>query len=951
MIGTSLSHFEITAKLGEGGMGTVYRARDTKLGREVAIKVLPEAFTADAERLARFEREAKLLASLNHPSIAGIFEVGNAIPLSSRANIDPSLSSRASGASRGISEDQATGDGRDPSTSLADARSARDDNDEVELPDGGSTVHFLVMELAEGEDLAERLVQGPMSVDEALPIARQIAEALEAAHKNGVIHRDLKPANIKLTPDGRVKVLDFGLAKAFDSGMGGAIRGDLSHSPTLTAQMTSAGMILGTAAYMSPEQAKGEEADRRADIWSFGIVLWEMLVGRKTFAEDTVSETLAAVLKSEPDHSVLPTTVPFAIRRLIERCLQKDPEQRLHDIADARLEIEAVIRGDDSAAMVVDPAAAGDSGSKLWKVIAAAASLAALLAIGSHLLPSGEPVSDARPAIRFAIDRPPLYIDGRGPAIAISPDGSRVAYWAVNESGAGQIFLRSLDAVEATPIAGTEGGLAPFFSPDGSRIGFTDLFGIHTVALHGGAPNLLIETQNFRGGTWADDDSIWFGPDTETGLWRMDSDGGNAQRMTVPDAEQGERSHRWPAVLPGSDVVLFTVATAEIATFDEARIDALRVSTGERKTIVDSGMFPMFVAPDIVLYTFSGSLMAAHFDSETLTLRDNPTPVLDGITTDPLSGIAAVTVSPDGSLAAGHGAPLVSRRQLLAYDRNGNAEKLTSEKRPYQALAISPDGSTLALDVDAANAAIWLLDLERDIQTRLTTRWSHTIPTWSPDGAELISASSSGGTYQLYRHRIAEGTTETLYESSDTQIFATSWSADGRIAASVIPKGQGFDIWVLPVDDPAKVKPLLDSPYMEISGRFSPDGRWLAFMSDESGQPEVYVISSTGTGAKIRVSSNGGGVPAWSPTGDRVFFHDGRSVLEAAIGTGERPRVGRPVLLFETGPIVENLKTLDVAPDGRILTIEFVDDPNETAVDLIFTRHWIGELERRLAPQ
>jgi serine/threonine-protein kinase len=936
LIGSTLSHFEITAELGAGGMGTVYRGRDTKLGREVAIKVLPEVFTADAERLARFEREAKVLASLNHPSIAGVFEVGHAVP----------VSSRASEASRGIS------DPGDPSASLADARSARDDSAEGEPTDGSSAVHYLVMELAEGEDLAERLVQGPMSVDEALPIARQIAEALEAAHKSGVIHRDLKPANVKLLPDGGVKVLDFGLAKAFDSGMGGAIKGDLSHSPTLTAQMTSAGMILGTAAYMSPEQAKGEEADRRSDIWSFGIVLWEMLVGRKTFAEDTVSETLAAVLKSDPDHSVLPTTVPLSVRRLIERCLQKDPEQRLHDIADARLEIEAVLRGDDSAAMVAEAAPAA-SGSKLWKGIAVAASIVALASLASHFVPREAPSTTGRQSIRFAVDRPPLFLDGAGPSIALSPDGRRIAYRAKNEAGNDQIFLRSLDAVEATPVPGTEGGLAPFFSPDGSRIGYTDVLNIYTVALHGGAPSHLTEVRNFRGAVWADDDFILYSPGTESGLWRIRPDGNDAERITVPDIEKGERSHRWPAALPGGDIVLFTVGTAEISAFDEAHIDALRISTGERKTVVESGMFPVFIPPDKLLYAFSGSLMAVRLDVETLTPVGSPIPVLDGLATDPLAGVAAVAVSDDGSLASGLGQPLLGRRQLVTYDRDGRAEPLSGELAPYQAVALSPDGSTLAVDVDAANAAIWLIDLERDIHTRLTTRWSHNVPVWSPDGADLISSTSSGGTHLIYRHQLASGESEIIHRSTESQLFVTDWSVDGNLAVDVIPIGQGYDVWTMRVEDPSQAQPVAAGPATESSAKFSPDGRWVAFVSDESGRPEIYVIPSTGSGAKTRVSATGGSAPFWSQAGNEIYFYDGRSIVAASFENGERLRIGRPEALFQPARAIYNdgLATFDVTRDGRFILFEFIEDPSAALSDFVFTRHWADELERLLAPQ
>ena len=927
MIGQTLSHFEITGRLGEGGMGTVYRAKDTKLEREVAIKVLPEAFTADAERLARFEREAKVLASLNHPNIAGIYEVGSATPDGNTVH-----GRKHRGGVPSPPASMAPPPGRAPSPTPTTS---------------GAPIHFLVMELAEGEDLSERLSRGPLPVDQALPIARQIAEALEAAHESGVVHRDLKPANVMLSPDGRVKVLDFGLAKAM--GSAGGFVGDLSHSPTLTAQMTGAGVILGTAAYMSPEQAKGEEADKRSDIWSFGILLWEMLVGQKTFNEDTVSETLAAVLKSDPDHGIVPATVPLSVRRLIERCLQKDPKQRLHDIADARLEIEAALRGDESATIVLAEQAEGGKGTKLWRGVAAVASVVGLVAVVSHFLPTGEAPTKDRQPIRFAIDRPPAYIDGRGPGLAISPDGTQVAYWAKNAAGDDQIFLRGLDEVQAVPVPGTEGGVAPFFSPDGSRIGFWSQLEIYSSPIRGGAAAPLIEVQNFRGAVWSDDGKIWYVPDTETGLWRMSSDGSNPERITVPDSEAGERSHRWPAVLPGSDIVLFTVATADIASFDEAHIDALRLSTGERKTVVTGATYPLFLPPHFLLYSVSGTLMAVRFDEGDLSIVGTPTPLVDGLKTIPVSGVAAAAVSADGSLVAGLGQPVVQPRRLVAYDRSGAMEVVTEEIRPYQTVALSPDGTTLALDIDAANAAIWLLDLERDIQTRITTRWSHTHPVWSPDGSELLSSSSSGDSYQIYRHRLAAGQTGILHESRQEQYFATSWSTDDQIAVTVIPIGQGFDLWTLPLEEPARGKPIAASQYTEFGGRFSPDGRWISFVSDESGQPEIYILPATGTGAKIRVSSNGGFFAVWSHGGDELFIHDGVSLLAVSIRGGERLKVGRPQLLFQTGPIFEgSFEAFDVTRDSRFLMIELAEDESESAVDLIFTRYWIDELEEKL---
>jgi serine/threonine protein kinase len=580
VIGQTLSHFKITAKLGEGGMGEVYRAEDTKLGREVAIKVLPETVARDPERLARFEREAKVLASLNHPHIAAIYEVGEA---------------------EGAADHPA--------------------------------VHFLVMELAEGDTLAERIHRGPIPAEDALPLALQVAEALEAAHGKGIIHRDLKPANVKVTPDGQVKVLDFGLAKALDPQDPETLQHpDLSASPTLTAQTTGPGILLGTVAYMSPEQARGKPVDKRADIWAYGVVLWEMLTGDHLFAGETVTDVLAGVVSREPAWSDLPDATPPVLRRLLRRCLQKDPARRLHDIADARLELEEIDLEPGQAPLPERP--------RRWLTLLPWAllttSLAVILAL--LLIPDSQTAPEKR-VIRFTLDLPEehsLAVWWDGSPLAISPDGTQIVAALEGPDGR-RLYRRSLDDPEFEPLEGTEGARHPFFSPDGRWLGFFAELQLKKILYPGGVPVTLTHLDTDpdhagpRGAAWSENGTIVLPLSQESGLYRISEEGGEPAPVTQLDPQSEERSHRWPQFLPGGRFLLLTVEHETDLSFDEARIALLDLTTGERRTILGGATYPGYLSSEHLIYGHHGRLFTAPFDLAQRQVSGTPVNVFPSI--------------------------------------------------------------------------------------------------------------------------------------------------------------------------------------------------------------------------------------------------------------------------------------------------------------------------------
>ena len=684
--GTTLGSYHVTAKIGEGGMGEVYRARDTKLDRDVALKVLPQAFTDDPDRLARFEREAKVLASLNHPNIGHIY---------------------------GLEE--------------AEGQKA------------------LVLELVEGPTLADRIAQGPIPVDEALPIAKQIAEALEAAHEQGVIHRDLKPANIKVKENGTVKVLDFGLAKAFQP-EAGSVSASMSPTISLTAAATQMGMVIGTAAYMAPEQAKGLTVDKRADVWAFGAVVYEMLTGQRPFTGKDVSDTLAAVLRIDADFDALPDTTPPRVRQVLKACLQKEPRDRVRDIGDVSLAMAGTFDTPVprlNASVTAPPL-------RVWQrpISAALLVLVSTAAVGLVVWAVTRP--DVRPAdlMRFAIvppDTAPMNYIGNWPDLAISPDGTQIVYKGPNPSGTGPVLnLRSIDQLGGAPLRGGEGGVGPFVSPEGEWVGFTRFDSTTTlqkVSIFGGPPVTLTESPlPIFGASWGIDDQIVFGTSTvgsgepgAPGLFRVSGGGGEPEPLTTLDTEQGETSHTWPFIIPGREAVLFVIgagqplATGQLAVLDLATAEVTRLGL--------AGVSPRYVPTGHLVYAAEdGSVRAAPFDATSLEVTGNPVPLVEGVEVKGAGG-ANFGISDNGRLVyALGGGGAGSRRSFVWVDRDGREEPVAADPASYQEFNLSPDGTRVAVSISGDDSAVWIYDLIRDITTRLTFESDNPapqLPTWN----------------------------------------------------------------------------------------------------------------------------------------------------------------------------------------------------------------------------
>ncbi len=905
MIGQFIGHYRVTGKLGAGGMGEVYRATDTKLGRDVAIKVLPNALAADPQRMQRFQREAQVLAALNHPHIATI---------------------------HGLEESGAT--------------------------------RALVMELVEGPTLAERITRGPLPLDEALPIAKQIAEALEYAHEHGIIHRDLKPANIKLTPDGAVKVLDFGLAKAMQDDPTSGL--DLANSPTLSLAATKAGVILGTAAYMSPEQAKGKPVDRRADIWAFGVVLYEMLTGRTLFAGETASETMAAVIMKEPALEALPAAVPPHIRHLLVRCLRKDPKSRLRDIGDARVAIEEAAHPEAAGATASTGLAVAATTTPAWLRVLPWA-LAGLLAVafGASLWRgSDRPAPSPTPA-RFTI---PLSQNealevlslATFPAVAISPDGTKLVY-AARREGLVRLFLRPLDSPQAGPIPGTENASAPFFSPDGNWVAFFADGKLKKIPLGGGPVVTLASVADHRGGTWAGD-TIVYSPDAVAGLFRIPANGGPPQPLTQLDASRGERTHRFPRFLPDGQTVLFTVGTqASPDYYDNARIDAVRLGTGERRTAMEGASTAAYVPSGHLVFSREGSLFAQPYDPQHLQPMGPSVTVLQGVRGDMTTGAVHFSVSANGSLFYVPGVQ-AGGDILTRMDRSGKATALPAPERTYLELSLSPDGQRAAITIGAINDYdIWIYDVARGTLSRLTFGGVNRSPKWSADGTRVVYATvvSRGVVAQTAETAIyskaADGSgPQTLLRKlvlpDGSRSFVDDVSPDGKWISIVHGSALG-DISLMPADGQGDLTPFAATEFDETSSAFSPDGRWIAYTSRESGRMEVYVRAVSGPGGKWQVSTSGGETPRWSRNGKELFYHAGNRMMVAPVQISPVFQAGTPQVLFDN---YFDLRTdagaiYDVGPDAKWFLA--VRPSSEQAQDreLHLTLNWFEEL-KRLAP-
>jgi Tol biopolymer transport system component/tRNA A-37 threonylcarbamoyl transferase component Bud32 len=887
-----LSHYRLVEKIGEGGMGVVWKAEDTVLGRQVAIKVLPDDFVHDAERLARFRQEARLLASLNHPNIAAI---------------------------HGLEES-----------------------------DG---VRFLVLELVPGQTLAEQIARGSLSIEDALAVCRQIAEALEAAHERGIIHRDLKPGNVKVTPNGKVKVLDFGLAKAFEAEASGT---DLTHSPTLTSPQTRAGILLGTAAYMSPEQARGRAVDRRADVWAFGCVLFEALAGRRAFDGQTITDILAAVVRAEPDWDALPGTLPAALRRLLRRCLEKDPGRRLRDLGDACLEIDEALSDDagGDAPAVVDAAArgAGSRSRRLGRGVSTVLSVALVLALAA-LWQATRHVE--RPVRRLAVQfEDILGIGGNSPlGLAISPDGRRLAVVVRNE-GTTRIVVRGLNMMEARPLPGTEGAASPFFSPDGEWIAFFSGGELRKIAVAGGsALTLAAAGQVTRGGAWTPDGTIVFAPTTTLGLMQVQAEGGDPRPLTTLDEERQERTHRWPQVLPGGEWVLFTVGTLDSPEYyEDSRIDAVSLRTGERREILRGASVARVTAGGHLVYAHEGNLFAQPFDLDKVRPAGPAVLVHQGIFTSTTSGAANFDASLDGTLAYVPGSQSMPENLLSWVERDGTSVPAYSTPGPFSQPALSPGGRHVAIvRAGGKTSDVWVLDLDRGSLSRLTFESNNLNPVWAPDGERVTFYSVRGDGQGAIIWKPADGSAgeEILWEEED-QLLPNSWSPDGLHLAvnRQLPDGTS-DIWILPLENDRKPFPFVEGRSDEFMGAFSPDGRWLAYVSDETGRFEVYVRPFPGPGGRWQISTDGGSEPRWSAQGREIFFRNADQMLVAPVEPGPTLRAGTPRVLFEERFLayIWNV-SYDVAADGeRLLMVQTLDE--SAAPDRVhLVLNWFEELNR-----
>ena len=885
--GTRLGPYEILSPLGSGGMGEVYRASDAKLKREVAIKVLPEAVAKDHERLARFEREAQLLASLNHPNIATIHGV----------------------------EDS-----------------------------GGAPA--LVMELVEGPTLEDRIAQGPIPVAEALPIAREIAEGLDYAHERGIIHRDLKPANVKLTGDGKVKILDFGLAKALDP-VAGASSPDATRSPTITAAATQAGVILGTAAYMSPEQARGKPADKRSDIWAFGCVLWEMLTGERLFHGETVSDTLAAVLRAEIEWETLPAGTPPAIRRLLERCLERDPKRRLRDVGEARIAMEEApasliaTRAETAAGLASRRAGRG----RMVASALAGVALGALLVAGVAAMRNRRSARDSGVRLNVVLPRDQAMVVEGLPNFALSRDGAEITYAAKKEAGKTALYLRSMGSFDARELADTEGATAPFFSPDGQWLGYFVGGKVHKMAVSGGPPQLVCDSpvSELGGAAWADDGSVLV-PSMNGSLMRAAPSGGKCVEIVKPDAARGELLE--PESLPGGEGILF----ASLGGFQtsQAHIAVLDLKTGKSQVIISQGTNPRYVEPGFVVFGRSGAILAAPFDPHGLKLLGQPFPVVERAMPDSAYGIEQFAVSRSGVLAYVAGTRTAVKRRIVLADRKGVSTTVTADANSYEDLSLSPDGREIAMTVEGASWNIWVYHLDRGTLTRLTFENDNRDPLWTPDGKRVVYTSLRNGLYGLY-WRPADGSgPEELLSASKNWVFANSWSADGRFLAFGQQDAEtGFDILILPVGGDRKPYPFVRSSFREWFGEFSPDGRWIAYESNESGRSEVYLRPFPGPGGKWQVSTEGGARPEWSRDGRELFYFESDRMMRVTVDSGHALAVGRPELLFPCN-CLNSGRYYEVTPDAKHFLLIQNAQPVSPVAQINLVLGWGSELERQM---
>lgn len=909
LVGRRIGTFEVRSLLGRGGMGEVYLAHDHRLGRDVAIKVLPHAFTSDANRIASLEREARVVAALNHPHIAAI---------------------------HGLEE--------------------------------SAGVRGLVLELVDGQTLAQKLGETAKSptpglrLKEALNIGRQIADALEAAHEKGITHRDLKPGNVKVTPDGVVKLLDFGIAKVV-TGDGPGL--DFTQSQTVSAA-THAGVIAGTVAYMSPEQARGRAVDKRTDIWAFGCVLFEMLSGRMAFDGATVTDTIAAILERDPDWSTLPAETPRAVRRLLQRCLEKDPKQRLRDIGDARVEIERIIQSpteDIDADIAVHESRRWRRRAQLAFAVGAVALVAAIALAAASL-----PRNDAAPAdgrvVRMTIDLPKNQEIGPefNSKIALSPDGTQLAFTPLP----GPVYIRRLDGLENTPLeVSTPPGFrgAPLFSPDGASIAFIEGNSSYSwtrpflaASIAGGAPTRLAEYDAFHRGDWADGWIYWTSS-YAGGIVRIRESGGAIETVTEIDAKNGERSHRFADLLPGGRALIYTVSFEGISSYNDARIELWDMTTRQKKTLIVGGTSAVYSPSGHIIYARAAKLFAAPFDLRRQEVTGPPIEVLDGVMMSGNTGAAHFSLSDRGDLAYVPGTSDGANRTLVWVDRSGKAEPLPLPPASYLYPRIAHDGRSLAVEIEGPNHDFYFYDFASTVLSKITTDGLSHDPVWSADGKQVAFRSWQAGGMTLWRMPADRSAPATRLDPSGTRQSPVSFSPDGRfLTFDQKDPNTRDDVMVLPLDGDRRPLPVAQTRFGEGSGKFSPDGQWVAYSSTESGQPEIYVQAFPGPGPKLQVSNNGGTDPVWRREGGELYYRSDDKMMAVAVTTSPRFQAGPPRLLWEaayshgTGsscgmPGVASA-SYDVSRDGQRFLMVREDHP-AGATQIVVAINWAEEVKAK----
>ena len=884
-----LGPYEILSAIGAGGMGEVYRAHDARLNREVALKVLPEIFASDPGRMARFEREARVLAALNHPNIAAIY---------------------------GLEE---FGSGR-----------------------------ALVMELVTGETLADRIAKGPIPLDEALPIAKQVAEALEYAHDHGVIHRDLKPANIKVTADGTVKVLDFGLAKAL---MDEPVAADPRDSPTLSMAPTMTGVILGTAAYMSPEQAKGKPVDRRADIWAFGVVLFEMLTGKPVYSGETAAETLAAVMKEDPGLGVLPTNTPSSIRNLLRRCLEKNSRRRLQHIGEARIVVEDILLGAVPPEQVAVERKGLRANARIGWSVATVLILAFVAAVGSTYF---RRETEGKQAVRFFVSPPEgwnltqiLGTSAAAPTpIAVSPDGRQIAFVATGADGKSLLWVRPLDTLAARPLAGTNGAALPFWSPDSQALGFFADGKLKKIDVSSSAAVTLCDAATGFGGAWSRDGIIVFAKAGDLAIQRVSAAGGAPTVATK--LGEGERGQRRPSFLPDGRHFLYYSIGGPVVSGVGYSVYLASLDSAERTLLLKADSQVLY-SQGHLLFLRENTLMAQPFDAHKLKLAGEAFPIAEAISTQAFPPVGIFSASENGVLAYQTGA---AEDSLLAwFDRSGKQASVVGDSARYDSVELSPDDKRASVSIrEETGRVIWIYDLERGLRTRFTfDSADENTPIWSADGSRIVFTSSRKGHQDLYlKPSNGAATQEVLFADSDSlSKTAQSWSPDGKfIIYDRVGEHTGFDLFVLPLSGDRKPYPFLQTQFNERRGSFSPDGRWVAYASDESGRYEVYVAPFPGPGGKWQVSTGGGNSPRWRHDGTELFYRapDDTLMVAAVNGKGESFGVGVVKSLFQARTAGTGIP-YDVSADGQHFLLNTF--PEQTAsAPITIVLNWTAGLKK-----